>query len=85
MEFTHKTVAVVGTAGISAEKARFREGIGLDEINWHKLRHCRARAAIVALPLLRYRETSARTRVGLPEPFWIFKGGQISTAPVAGN
>ena len=29
--------------------------------------------------------TSARTRSGLPLPFSIFSGGQISTAPVGGN
>ena len=29
--------------------------------------------------------TSASTRSGLPLPFWIFSGGQISTAPVGGS
>ncbi len=33
----------------------------------------------------RYAGTSASTRSGLPEPFSIFSGAVISTAPVAGN
>jgi hypothetical protein len=30
-------------------------------------------------------ETSAMTRSGLPEPFWIFSGEATMTAPVAGS
>jgi hypothetical protein len=36
-------------------------------------------------PTLSYPGTSASTRSGLPEPFTIFSGGAITTAPVAGN
>jgi hypothetical protein len=32
-----------------------------------------------------YAGTSASTRTGLPEPFSIFKGGAMSSAPVGGN